>query len=201
MKLLPDALESLIEALQNLPGVGPRSAERFAYYLLKSDPNKAHQLSKSLDNLHINVKYCPITFCLIDVKQDVSQLYSDSSRDKTTVLVVSDPFDVLAIEKTMQYKGTYHVLGGLISPIDGITPDLLHIKELAERIKKDTVKEIILATNASVEGESTAHYIAKELESMKITITRLAQGLPIGLDIEYADQLTLARALEGRRDF
>jgi recombination protein RecR len=199
MSALPKALDNLIEALGQLPGVGPRSAERYAYYLLKTDKNKSGKLSGALDGLHAGVKTCPITYALIDANQDVSPIYDDSSRDKTTVALVADPFDIIALEKTSLYRGTYHVLGGLISPIDGIGPEQLHIPELKKRMKQDDVKEIILATNASVEGETTALYVQQELEKIEgLTITRLARGLPIGVDLEYADQITLGRALEGR---
>ena len=125
-------------------------------------------------------------------------MYTDPSRDKKTVAVVAEPFDIVALEATGQYKGTYHVLGGLVSPSDGITPEQLHIKELVERVDDDGVEEIILATNASVEGESTALYIRQEIGDRPVRITRLARGLPIGVDLEYADQITLGRALEGR---
>ncbi len=199
MSTLPKSLEDLIEALRILPGVGPRSAERYAYYLLKNSPDKSKKLSQKLDQLHTNVSYCPITFALIDSNKTESPLYSDPSRDKTIVAIVADPFDISAIESTGKYSGTYHVLGGLISPIDGITPDKLHIKELVSRVEKDKVNEIILATNASVEGESTSLFVADALKDKNVKITRLARGLPIGLDLEYADQITLGRALEGRQ--
>jgi recombination protein RecR len=199
MRGLPKALVEAIESFGVLPGVGPRSAERFAYYLLKADRAKSHLLSERLKQLHDNIRHCPITFALIDKSEDVSPLYSDPRRDKTTVAVVSDPFDIAAIESTNQFRGTYHVLGGLISPIDGIAPENLNIKPLVNRIKKDKVKELILATNASVEGESTTLYIAKQIPGKNVKITRLARGLPIGLDLEYADQITLGRALEGRQ--
>jgi recombination protein RecR len=199
MSALPKALENLIEALGQLPGVGPRSAERYAYYLLKTDRNKSGKLSKALDDLHKGVKTCPKTYALIDANQDISPIYEDLNRDKTTIALVADPFDIIALEKTSLYRGTYHVLGGLISPIDGIGPEQLHIPELKKRIKEDMVVEIILATNASVEGETTALYVQQELEAIKgLKITRLARGLPIGVDLEYADQITLGRALEGR---
>jgi len=197
--LLPPALEKLIEALGILPGVGPRTAERYAYYLVRHDPAKASQLAQALSDLHSNIKYCPKTFALIAASEDVSALYSDPRRDKTVVAVVAEPFDVVALEKTGQFHGTYHVLGGLVSPIDGITPDQLHIVELVKRVDEDKVKEIILATNASVEGESTALYIQQQLGDKPVKITRLARGLPIGVDLEYADQITLGRALEGRQ--
>ena len=201
MSALPKALENLIEALGQLPGVGPRSAERYAYFLLKTDENRSERISKALELLHGGVKQCPVTFALIDSSQEVSPIYNDNSRDKTTVALVADPFDIIALEKTSLYRGNYHVLGGLISPIDGVGPEQLHIPELKERIQNDKVQEIILATNASVEGETTAMYIQKELDGLKIKITRLARGLPVGVDLEYADQITLGRALEGRGSF
>lgn len=198
MAILPKALQSLIEALEVLPGVGPRSAERYAYYLFKSSEQKSAKLENALKDLHKNITYCPVTFALISKDQEVSPLYADPSRDKQVIAVVADPFDIIAIEKT-GFKGTYHVLGGLISPIDGITPEKLHINELIERIKKDKTTELILATSASVEGESTALFIADQLKDTKVTVSRLARGLPIGLDLEYADHITLSRALEGRQ--
>jgi recombination protein RecR len=188
-----------MDALGALPGVGSRSAERYVYYLLKTDPSKSRRIADALSNLHSQVKPCPTTFALIDSSEEVSSLYSDPNRDRTVIAVVADPFDVAAIERTGQFKGTYHVLGGLISPIDNVGPEKLHIKELLNRIEADKVKEIIMATNASVEGESTALYIAQQLEKSPVKITRLARGLPIGLDLEYADQITLSRALEGRQ--
>ncbi len=199
MRVLPKALEDVIEALAQLPGVGPRSAERYAYFLLKADTTKSSKISAMLDKLHTDVKYCPITFALIDTTDSISPLYEDPNRDKQVVALVAEPFDIVALEKTSMFKGTYHVLGGLISPLDGITPEQLHIPELLDRINKDKVKEIILATNASVEGETTALYIQQQLDGTKIKVTRLARGLPIGVDIEYADQITLSRALEGRQ--
>ena len=198
MNVLPKALNELIEALGNLPGVGPRTAERYAYFLLKSEPNKAGQLSDALGKLHSGIDYCQKTFALIEKGQKLSPLYTNPSRDKSMVAVVADPFDILALEKTGGFRGTYHVLGGLISPIDGIEPEQLHINELVKRIDEDDVKEILLATNASVEGESTALYIQQQIGNRKVKITRLARGLPIGVDLEYADQITLGRALEGR---
>jgi recombination protein RecR len=199
LRILPKALEEVIEALGQLPGVGPRTAERYAYFLLKNDENKSHRIVSTLDKLHKNVKQCPVTYALIDASESVSQLYSDESRDKRTVALVAEPFDIIALEKTSLYRGTYHVLGGLISPLDGIGPEQLHIQELIKRIKNDNVSEIILATNASVEGETTALFVQQQLAGMNLAITRLARGLPIGVDLEYADQITLGRALEGRQ--
>ena len=198
--MLPRALEDVIEALGSLPGVGPRSAERYAYYLFRSSPKISENIASSLEKLHQNVKSCPITFALIDASEDVSPLYADETRDKTTILVVEEPLDIYAIEQTRGYKGTYHVLGGAVSPIDGITPDKLHIKELIDRVAKDDAKEIIIATNPSVEGESTALLLQKLLSEKypDLKITRLARGLPLGVDLSYADQITLSAALENR---
>lgn len=198
MGILPPALEDVIEALGMLPGVGSRTAERYAYYLLKSDDSSAKKLSADLSQLHDGVGLCKKTFALVPSGQDLSNLYTDPARDKRLVAVVAEPFDILALEKTGQFKGTYHVLGGLVSPIDGISPEQLHISELLQRIDEDKVTEIILGTNASVEGESTALYIQQQLVGKKVKITRLARGLPVGVDLEYADQITLGRALEGR---
>lgn len=199
MSSLPPALEELIEAFGLLPGVGPRSAERYAYAMLKRDPASAKRLASALNNLHGNITLCKKTFALIPAGQQYSRLYTDPTRDKQTVAVVADPFDILALEKTNAFMGTYHVLGGLVSPIDDVSPDQLRIKELIKRIDEDKVTEIILATNASVEGESTALYIQQQIGSRKVKITRLARGLPIGADLEYADQITLSRAIEGRQ--
>lgn len=199
MQLLPAALEDLIEALGNLPGVGPRTAERYAYFLLKRDPAKANQLAAALTSLHGGIKLCPKTFALIDSSQEVSPLYSDPRRDKQVIAVVAEPLDIVALEKTGSFHGTYHVLGDLVSPIDGVGPEQLHISELLQRIDDDKVEEIILATNASVEGESTALYIQQQVGDRSVKVTRLARGLPIGVDLEYADQITLSRALEGRQ--
>lgn len=199
MQILPPALTELIEALGALPGVGPRTAERYANYLLRTDQNKSMRLASSLQQLHSKVSYCKITFALIEAGKELSDLYTDPKRDKKTVAVVADPFDIMALEKTSLFHGTYHVLGGLVSPIDGVTIDQLHITELLKRIDEDKVKELILATNAGVEGESTALYIQKLIGDRKVKVTRLARGLPIGVDLEYADLITLGRALEGRQ--
>jgi recombination protein RecR len=199
MQILPPALTDLIEALGALPGVGPRTAERYAYFLLKHDPHVSARLADSLSHVHSRIGLCKNTFALVSSDQELSDLYTDPRRDRQTIAVVAEPFDVVALEKTGQYHGTYHVLGGLVSPIDGIGPEQLHIKELVARIDEDEVKEIILATNASVEGETTALYIQQQIGDRGVQITRLARGLPIGVDLEYADQITLGRALEGRQ--
>ena len=198
---IPKSLQRLIEEFGQLPGVAPRTAERYAYYLLRANPDKASEITLALERLHKNVKYCPKTFALIEKDEKISRLYSDPRRNRQVVAVVADPFDIVAMEKTNSFKGTYHVLGGLVSPIEGVGPDQLHIKELLKRIDDDKVKEIILATNASVEGESTALLLTQEIGRRPLKVTRLARGLPVGVDLEYADQITLTRAIEGRQDF
>ena len=197
--VIPKPLADVIEALEQLPGVGPRTAERYAYYLLKADKLKAANLSESLKKLHSGIKYCPKTFALIESSDELSPLYTDPKRNKQLVAVVADPFDIVALEKTASFSGTYHVLGGLVSPIDNVGPEQLHIEELIRRIDEDKVKELVLATNASVEGESTALLVTQKVGARKVRITRLARGLPVGVDLEYADQITLTRALEGRQ--
>lgn len=199
MQILPPALISVIEALAKLPGVGSRTAERYAYYLVRNDSSKAQRIADTLQSLHSGIGYCKKTFALIPAGQDLSDLYTDPRRNKKIIAVVAEPFDIVALEKTGSYNGTYHVLGGLVSPIDGVGPDQLHIRELISRIDEDSVEEVILATNASVEGESTALYIQQQIGDRPVRITRLARGLPIGVDLEYADQITLSRALEGRQ--
>lgn len=199
--VLPKALLHLIEELGKLPGVGPRTAERYAYDLLRRDPSVATRVARAITALHAGVAYCPKTFALIERDQELSPLYTDPERDKTLVAVVEEPLDVVALERTNQFKGTYHVLGGVISPIDGVGPEQLHIPELLRRIAEDGVSEIILATNASVEGESTALYLQRQVSEAghDVRITRLARGIPVGVDLEYADQITLGHALEGRQ--
>lgn len=198
--MLPQALVNAIDALGMLPGVGPRTAERYAYYLFRSNEKISENIATALSNLHSGVKLCPITFALIDADKEISPFYEDPERDKSTVLVVEEPLDIYAIEQTKSYKGTYHVLGGAISPIDGITPEQLHIGELIKRVNDDNVKEVIIATNPSVEGESTALLLEKMLheQNPNLKLTRLARGLPLGVDLSYADQITLSAALENR---
>lgn len=200
--LLPKALTKLIEELGNLPGVGPRTAERYAYHLLRATEDSVGGLSAAIAHLHRGVKTCPKTFALIDADLDVSPLYSDPGRNRQLVAVVEDALDVVALERTGLFKGTYHVLGGVISPIDGVGPEQLHVHELIERLKADEVEEIILAMNASVEGESTALFLQRQVEEsgLKTKVSRLARGIPMGVDLEYADQITLGHALQGRQE-
>ncbi len=200
--MLPRALQQVIEALALLPGVGTRTAERYAYYLFRANPQVATRIAEAVSKLHSGVKSCPVTFALIDAEEELSTFYTDPARDKTTVLVVEEPLDIYAIEQTHGYKGTYHVLGGALSPIDGVTPEQLHIGELISRVNKDNVREVIIATNPSVEGESTALLLEKNLREQypELKITRLARGLPLGVDLSYADQITLSAALENRTE-
>lgn len=200
-QLLPAALLRAIDELGRLPGVGARTAERYAYFLLRSDSHTVNKLASTIANLHSGVKTCPITFALIDADEEVSSLYSDTNRNKKLIAVVEEPLDIIALERTGQYNGTYHVLGGAISPIDGVGPEQLHIPELLKRLVDDEVEEIIIATNASVEGESTALFLQRHIQEQGISVkmSRLARGLPVGVDLEYADQITLTHALEGRR--
>jgi len=202
-QLLPSALVNAIDELGRLPGVGERTAERYAYFLLRADKHISEKLADSLLKLRSGVKSCPITFALIDNDESVSALYDNPDRDKTTIAVVEEPLDIVALERTGQFNGTYHVLGGAISPIDGIGPEQLHIPELLERLTKDNVQEVIIATNASVEGESTALFLQRHIidAGIDIKLTRLARGIPVGVDLEYASQITLTHALEGRRAF
>ena len=198
--MLPSALNNVIDALGRLPGVGSRTAERYAYFLLKSEPNISQNNAIALEKLHDNIKFCPVTFAIMDGDEELSPLYTDPARDKSLVLVVEEPLDIYAIERTKAFRGTYHVLGGVISPMDGITADKLHIKELIDRVEKDHVAEIVIATNPSVEGESTAVLLDKLLHERypELKITRLARGLPLGISLEYADQITLTSALNNR---
>lgn len=199
--ILPKALLKVIEELGRLPGVGARTAERYAYFLLRADAKTARELAESVAMLHDGVKVCPVTFALINPDDDMSPLYAGRDRNKKLVAVVEEPLDIVALERTGQFKGTYHVLGGVISPIDGIGPEKLHIPELLKRLKDDAVEEVIIATNASVEGESTALFLERQIRDAKIEteISRLARGIPVGVDLEYADQITLGHALEGRK--
>lgn len=200
-QILPSALLAAIEELGKLPGVGPRTAERYASFLLRAPEVTGKKLSHAIDSLHNGVKTCAKTFALIDADQDVSPLYSDATRNKQIVAVVEEPLDIVALERTGQFDGTYHVLGGALSPIDGIGPEQLHIPELLARITQDAVEEIIIATNASVEGESTALFLQRQIQDagLEVTISRLARGIPVGVDLEYADQISLSHALAGRK--
>jgi recombination protein RecR len=199
MQIVPSSVERLIEELGKLPGVGPRTAERLAFHLLKNEPARAVALGAAVESLHAGVRSCRT--CHNFAEADECAVCAAPARQRHTIAVVEEPFDVVAIEKTGLYQGLYHVLGGVISPIDGIGPDQLEITSLIRRIEGGGVEELILATNPSLEGESTAMYIRQQLEGSPVTLTRLARGLPVGGDLEYADQITLGRALQGRQSF
>jgi len=197
MSLLPPQITKAIEEFSKLPGIGPKSAERLTFHLLRSSKASPEALGKALGDLKIELKYC--RECQMVTLQETCQICSDASRDHTTILVVEDPLDVVAFERA-SYKGKYHVLHGVLSPIDGMGPEQLKLSELIERCKSGEVKEVIVATNPDVEGEATASFIQRRLEGSVARITRLAHGLPMGADIEFADQGTLREALEGRRN-
>ena len=196
MALLPPQIQKSIEEFSKLPGIGPKSAERLTFHLLRSSKASPEGLGKALLELKNELRYCDD--CQMVTLQEKCSICNDASRDHTLVLVVESPLDVVAFEKT-SYKGVYHVLHGVLSPIDGLGPEQLKLKELIDRCKNGAVKEIIVATNPDIEGEATASYIRKQLASDVENITRLAHGLPMGADIEFADQVTLKEALAGRR--
>jgi recombination protein RecR len=191
------AVQDLIDELGRLPGVGPKSAQRIAFHLLASEPLDVERLAATLLRVKNEVKFCSI--CGNVAEADVCRICSDVRRDLTVICVVEEPKDVVAIERTREFRGRYHVLGGAISPIDGIGPDDLRIRELLTRLRDDTVTELILATDPNLEGEATATYLARLVNPMGIAVTRLASGLPVGGDLEYADEVTLGRAFSGRR--
>jgi recombination protein RecR len=199
MNSYPDAIKTLIDQLSSLPGLGPKTAERIVFYLLKQGNGTINNLVDSLGQLSQNVTICKN--CHNVATHSPCQICSDPKRDKTTVCVVAYPQDVLVIEKTGDYHGLYHVLGGTINPVEGITPEQLKIGELTSRIQKQTPKisEVIVATNPDLEGESTAMYLSRLLKPLKIKVTRLAKGLPMGSDLEYADEITVSSAIKGRQ--
>jgi recombination protein RecR len=201
MKFLPRSIKILINELEKLPGVGPKTAERFAFYLLKKKKEELQRLAEAVQKLKDNLVICSI--CNNIAESDPCEICSSSSRNKKLVAVVEKSLDIVALEKTGQFQGIYHVLGGVLSPIEGITADDLTIKKLAKRLREEEIDELILATNPTLEGESTASYIQKIAQKInpKIKITRIARGLPVGGDLEYADEVTLIRALEGRREY
>jgi recombination protein RecR len=190
-------VQDLIDELGRLPGVGPKSAQRIAFHLLQADPADVRRLVLALTEVKEKVRFC--VTCGNVSQDEQCRICRDPRRDLTVLCVVEEPKDVVAIEKTREFKGRYHVLGGAISPIEGIGPDDLRIRELMTRLADDQVTEIILATDPNLEGEATATYLARMLKPMGLRITRLASGLPVGGDLEYADEITLGRAFEGRR--
>lgn len=190
-------VQDLIDELGRLPGIGPKSAQRIAFHVLQSDPEDITRLAHVLTEVKTKVRFCKT--CGNVSEQDECRICRDAKRDRRFICVVEEPKDVIAIERTREFKGLYHVLGGAISPIDGVGPDDLRIRELMARLSDDNITEVILATDPNLEGEATATYLARMLSPLGLKVTRLASGLPVGGDLEFADEVTLGRAFEGRR--
>ncbi len=191
-------LTELINQFERLPGIGKKTAQRLAYSILEQPPERAQKFAEALVNAREKIHFCKECQALTDL--EVCQICSDPLRDKTVICVVEEPRDVMAFERTREYKGLYHVLHGVISPLDGIGPDQLRIKELMARLGSGEVTELIMATNPTVEGEATSSYLSRLVKPLGVKVTRLAYGIPVGGDLEYADEFTLARALEGRNE-
>jgi len=191
-------VQDLIDELGRLPGVGPKSAQRIAFHLLKVEPADAERLARAIHEVKAKVHFCRVCFNVAE--GDLCRICRDTRRDPTLVCVVEEPRDLVAVERTQEFRGRYHVLGGAISPIEGVGPDDLRIRELLGRVEPDAIREVILATNPNVEGEATAMYLARLLTPLGIRVTRIASGLPVGGDLEYADEVTLGRAFAGRRE-
>lgn len=197
MKFLPTSIQTLIREFNKLPGIGAKTSERFVYHLLRQPKADIESLSQSLSHLKDKIRLC--TQCSTYTEDITCSICRDPQRDHTLVCVVAEPKDVMAIEKTSQFAGVYHVLGGVITPSEGIGPEQLRVQPLLERVKQNTIQEIILATNPDMEGEATALYLDQQLKPTGVRVTRIARGLPMGADIEFADEVTLANALEGRQ--
>ena len=198
MAYYPEPVARLIDALQRLPGIGPKTAQRLTFYLLKRSTDEVRELGDALRSMKEKITYCRICFNVTD--DDPCRICEDPRRDSNVICIVEEPNDLLAMERTGEYRGLYHVLLGALSPLDGVGPDDLKIRELLARLEGKGTAEVILATNPNVEGEATALYLAKLLRPLAVRITRIARGLPVGGDLEYADQVTLSKALEGRRE-
>jgi recombination protein RecR len=198
MSIVAQPVARLIDEFSRLPGIGPKTASRLTFYLLRAPEEQALALAEALRQLRESIVYCATCFNITE--ESPCAICRDEGRDRSSICVVEEPLDVLAIERTGEYKGLYHVLHGAISPVEGIGPEDLRIQELLERVKSGTVKEVLLATNPSLEGEATAMYLARLLEGSGVRKYRLGFGLPVGGDLEYADEVTIARALEGRRE-
>ena len=198
MAYFPEPVARLIEALQKLPGVGPKSAQRMTFFLLKRPADEVGELSAALTALKTRIVHC--SRCFNVTEEDPCRICSDPARDARSLCVIEEPNDLLAVERTGEFKGRYHVLMGALSPLDGIGPEDIRVRELLHRLDGETVDEVILATNPSVEGEATAIYLARLLKPLGLRITRIARGLPVGGDLEYADEVTLSKALEGRKE-
>jgi recombination protein RecR len=199
MPQLPEPLERLIQELSRLPGIGPKTAQRLAFHLLRSDRQRADSLARAIEDVKARIGYCER--CYNIAEGGLCTICASPRRDPTLLCVVESALDVLAVERTSEFGGVYFVLHGVISPIDGIGPEQIHVPELLERVREDGVVEVIVATDADIEGEATAVYLQRALAPLGATVTRPAHGLPVGGDLEYADELTLARAMAGRRTF
>ena len=197
-RFLPRAVARLVEELIRLPGIGPKSASRLAYYLLRAPEEEARALAEAILEMRQRIHYCSRCFNMAEV--DPCPVCADENRDRSRICVIEQPLDIVAVERTGRYSGLYHVLHGAISPVEGIGPEDLRIRELLARVRLQPVEEVILATNPNLEGDATAMYLAQQLIPMGVRVTRLAYGLPMGGDLEYADEITLGRALEGRRE-
>ena len=195
---IPEPVQRLVEAFSRLPGIGPKTASRLTYYLLRQPPEEANSLAEALHDLKARTRFCEVCFNITE--DSPCPVCESDERDRAIICVVEEPLDVLALERTRDYRGLYHVLHGAISPMEGVGPEDLKIRDLLARIEAGGVREVILATNPSLEGENTAMYLHKKLLPLGVKVTRLARGLPMGGDLEYADEVTLARALEGRRE-
>jgi recombination protein RecR len=198
--LLPESIQSVINSLERLPGIGPKSASRLAFYLLRAPDEVSQDLSTALANLKVKTAFCQECFNITEAGRERCEICESLRRDGSLICVVEEALDVLALERTGGFQGKYHVLQGVLSPIEGIGPDDLKIKQLITRVANGGVKEVILATNPSMEGDATALYLRQHLEPLGAKVTRLARGLPVGGDLEYADQNTLLRALSGRQE-
>jgi recombination protein RecR len=198
--LLPEPIRKLINALERLPGIGPKTASRLAFYLLRTTEDVSQDLSEALSGLKDKIAYCEECFNITEAGRTRCEICDDPRRDDSTLCVVADSLNVLAIERTEGYRGKYHVLQGLLSPIEGIGPEDLKIIQLLARVSKEVVKEVIIATNPSMEGDTTALYLRQRLQPLNVRVTRLGLGLPVGGDLDYADQNTLLRALSGRQE-
>jgi recombination protein RecR len=198
--MLPDPIQNLIFALERLPGIGPKTASRLAFFLLRAPEEVSGDLAEALTDIKTRIAFCQECFNITTAGRERCEICESGQRDGAIICVVEDPLDVLALERIGAYKGKYHILQGVLSPIEGINPDDLKIRQLLERIQRGGVQEVILATNPSMEGEATAQYLHPRLQALGVRVTRLARGLPVGGDLEYADQNTLLRALSGRQE-
>jgi len=198
--ILPESIQNLINALERLPGIGPKSASRLAFHFLRADESLSEELAEALTDIKKKIAYCSECFNITEAGREHCEICENPKRDGSVICVLEDALDVLALERMGAYQGRYHVLQGVLNPIEGIGPDEIKIRPLIERVARGGVREVILATNPSMEGDATALYISQRLVPLGVSVTRLARGLPMGGDLEYADQSTLLRALQGRQE-